>query len=164
MNKLLDHTVIVIIPVYNISGALARNGTVKSKRSEMYGFQGNGQYLDLNRDFIKCDSKNALSITALFTKWDPDILIDNHVSNGADYSYVMTMLVGQPDKLGHGQQEFLRKTMLPDLYGRMEKRGFLCRLMSMYGEVRRTKDCLVYGYAEVFIWLWSFVSNLLFCT
>jgi len=126
MNKLLDHTVIVIIPVYNISGALARNGTVRPSQNgpEMYGFRGNGQYLDLNRDFIKCDSKNALSITALFTKWDPDILIDNHVSNGADYSYVMTMLVGQPDKLGHGQQEFLRKTMLPDLYGRMEKRGF----------------------------------------
>ncbi|MCO6461451.1 MAG: hypothetical protein J5I59_08600 [Saprospiraceae bacterium] len=126
MTKLLDHTVMVIVPVYNIGGALQRNGTVRASQNgpELYGFRGNGQYLDLNRDFIKCDSKNALSISALITKWDPDILIDNHVSDGADYSYIMTMLVGQPDKLGHGQEEYLRKTMLPDLYGRMERRGF----------------------------------------
>jgi len=76
--KLLEHTVLVIIPVYNVGGALERNSTLRVSQNgpEMYGFRGNGQYLDLNRDFIKCDSKNAFSLVSLFTKWDPEILID----------------------------------------------------------------------------------------
>lgn len=124
--ELLKNVVLVIIPVYNVGGALERNSTLRVSQNgpEWYGFRGNGQYLDLNRDFIKCDSKNALSLVSIFTKWDPEILIDNHVSNGADYTYVMTMLVSQPDKLGHGQDAFLRQKMLPDLYRRMEKKGF----------------------------------------
>lgn len=107
----LKNVVLVIIPVYNVGGALERNSTLRVSQNgpEWYGFRGNGQYLDLNRDFIKCDSKNALSLVSIFTKWDPEILIDNHVSNGADYTYVMTMLVSQPDKLGHGQDAFLRQ-------------------------------------------------------
>ncbi|NBX11930.1 MAG: hypothetical protein EBR19_06970, partial [Chitinophagaceae bacterium] len=40
--------------------------------------RGNSQYLDLNRDFIKCDSKEALSFTSIFRECDPDVFIDNH--------------------------------------------------------------------------------------
>jgi hypothetical protein len=46
--------------------------------------------LDLNRDFIKCDSKEALTFEKIFHYFDPDVFVDNHVSNGADYQHLMT--------------------------------------------------------------------------
>ena len=133
---LLERLFIVIIPVYNIDGALVRNSSLRASQNgpEEYGFRGNGQNLDLNRDFIKCDTKNALSFSALFTKWDPEIFIDNHVSNGADYTYTMTMLASQPDKLGYEQGIFLRNKMLPDLYKRMDKKEFpMCPYVNVWG-------------------------------
>jgi len=135
-SKLLNHVVIVIIPVYNVDGALVRNSTLRASQNgpEEYGFRGNGQNMDLNRDFIKCDTKNALSFSALYTKWDPEIFIDNHVSNGADYTYVMTMLASQPDKLGHGQDGYMRSHMLPALYKKMEEKGFpMCPYVNVWG-------------------------------
>lgn len=63
-----ENVVIAIIPVYNIGGALNRNSfsRVNQNGPLSYGFRGNAQNLDLNRDFIKCDSKNARSFTEIF--------------------------------------------------------------------------------------------------
>ncbi len=133
---LLERLVLVIIPVYNIDGALVRNTSLRASQNgpAEYGFRGNGQNLDLNRDFIKCDTKNAMSFSELYTKWDPEIFLDNHVSNGADYTYTMTMLASHPDKLGYGQAEFLRTQMLPDLYKRMDKKSFpMCPYVNVWG-------------------------------
>ena len=133
---LLERLVLVIIPVYNIDGALVRNSSLRASQNgpAEYGFRGNGQNLDLNRDFIKCDTKNAMSFSELYTKWDPEIFIDNHVSNGADYTYTMTMLASHPDKLGYGQAAFLRTQMLPDLYKRMDIKSFpMCPYVNVWG-------------------------------
>jgi hypothetical protein len=54
----------------------------------------------------------------LFTAWDPDVMVDTHTSNGADYSYTMTLIPTQADKLGGELGGFLRDTMLPAMYAR----------------------------------------------
>jgi hypothetical protein len=59
-----------------------------------------------------------------FSAWDPDVMVDTHTSNGADYSYTMTLIQTQADKLGGELGEFLRGTMLPAMYADMEKRGW----------------------------------------
>jgi len=71
--------VLAIIPVYNIGGCLNRstNFRVDQEGPVAFGSRGNSQYLDLNRDFIKCDSKEALSFSAIFQECDPDVFIDN---------------------------------------------------------------------------------------
>lgn len=105
--------IIVAIPFYNIGGALNRNSHSRTNQNGPleYGFRGNAQNLDLNRDFIKCDSRNALSFAKLIQHLDPDLYIETHVSNGADYQYTMTYLPSQIDKLGKhlgaAMQQFL---------------------------------------------------------
>lgn len=81
-----SNIVLAIIPVYNIGGSLNRTAfsRVNQNGPEAYGFRGNAQNLDLNRDFIKCDSKNAKAFTTIFHWLNPDIFIDNHVSDGAE--------------------------------------------------------------------------------
>ncbi|MFM7723773.1 MAG: hypothetical protein ACKO7O_03190, partial [Bacteroidota bacterium] len=52
---------VAFIPAYNVGGMLNRSSTSRANQNgpEAYGFRGNAQNLDLNRDFTKMDSENA---------------------------------------------------------------------------------------------------------
>lgn len=123
--ELPDNVVICIVPVFNVGGALKRGCCSRANQNgpEQYGFRGNARNLDLNRDFIKCDAANTRSLTRWMSLWDPDLFIDTHVSNGADYQYTMTLLSTQPDKLGGSLTSLLRDDMIPALYKDMKQRG-----------------------------------------
>jgi Zinc carboxypeptidase len=118
--------VLAIIPVYNIGGCLDRSADYRVDQNgpEEFGFRGNSQNLDLNRDFIKCDSKDARAFTEIFHLTDPDVFVDNHVSDGADYQHVMTLLTSQHNKLGGVMGDFLDKQFEPALYSLMKEKGF----------------------------------------
>jgi hypothetical protein len=120
-----NNVVLAIIPVYNIDGALRRSEFTRINQNgpTESGFRGNARNLDLNRDFIKCDSKNAKSFTKLYQTWDPDIFIDTHVSDGADYSYTMTLIDSQKDKLSPSVSDVMQKSIKPFLYSSMEKKN-----------------------------------------
>jgi len=123
--KLPDNVVLAIIPIYNIGGCLNRsaNFRVDQNGPEEFGFRGNSQNLDLNRDFIKCDSRDARAFTSVFRLLDPDVFVDNHVSNGADYQHVMTLLTSQHDKLGGAMGDFMKSTFEPGIYAAMKQKG-----------------------------------------
>src|SRR6202012_2898266 len=95
--SLPDNIALAVIPLYNIGGALNRTSfsRVNQNGPESYGFRGSAQNLDLNRDFTKLDAKETRSLIKLFHKLDPDVFVDNHVSDGADYQHVMTLLATQ---------------------------------------------------------------------
>ncbi|RYE66066.1 MAG: peptidase M14 [Oxalobacteraceae bacterium] len=122
----LGTTVFLFVPLYNVDGAFNRADTsrVNQDGPEQFGFRGNSRHLDLNRDFVKCDTLTARVFNELFTAWDPDVMVDTHTSNGADYSYTMTLIHTQADKLGGGLGEFLRAEMLPAMYAGMDARGW----------------------------------------
>jgi hypothetical protein len=122
----LGRTVFLFVPLYNVDGAYNRTNTsrVNQDGPEQFGFRGNSRHLDLNRDFVKCDTLTAQTFNKLFTSWDPDVMVDTHTSNGADYSYTMTLIHTQTDKLGGELGGFLRDTMLPFMYAEMDKRGW----------------------------------------
>jgi hypothetical protein len=119
-NKIIlpANVALALIPVYNIGGCLNRNSYSRANQNGPleYGFRGNAQNLDLNRDFTKNDSKEAKAFAQIFHLLDPDILIDNHVSDGADYQHVMTLLTTQYDKLGAGLGGWLKNNFEPQLY------------------------------------------------
>lgn len=123
---LLSKVTIGIIPYYNIGGALNRNRHTRANQNgpEEYGFRGNARNFDLNRDFIKCDTLNARSFAEIFHYLDPDLFVDTHVSNGADYQHVMTTSHSQKDKLGGELGRFLNETFEPELFQRMDDDGY----------------------------------------
>src|SRR6187401_516463 len=124
--KLPDNVVLAIIPIYNIGGCLNRSADYRVDQNgpEEFGFRGNSQNLDLNRDFIKSDSKEARSFAEIFHLADPDVFLDNHVSDGADYQHVMTLICAQHSKLGGVLGEYLNKTFEPGLYASMKEKGY----------------------------------------
>ncbi|CAN5736852.1 M14 family metallopeptidase [soil metagenome] len=124
--KLPSNVVLAFIPVYNIGGCLNRNAYTRANQNgpDEYGFRGNSQNLDLNRDFTKCDSKEARSFAELFHFIDPDIFIDNHVSDGADYQHTMTLITTQYDKLGPVLGKYLKEDFEPTIYRGMKTKGW----------------------------------------
>ncbi|NVO31777.1 M14 family metallopeptidase [Hymenobacter lapidiphilus] len=123
LRRQLDDVVLVIIPIYNVGGALNRNSSTRTNQNgpESYGFRGNARNLDLNRDYIKQDSRNARSFAALFQRWQPDVYVDTHTSNGADYQYTLTLIATQKDKLHPALSQYMQQQLLPALYGGMDK-------------------------------------------
>ncbi|RZJ65735.1 MAG: hypothetical protein EOO50_12610 [Flavobacterium sp.] len=122
--KAPKNVIFATIPVYNIGGFLNRNSTsrVNQDGPEEYGFRGNARNFDLNRDFIKSDARNTKSLTDIFRKLDADIFIDNHVSNGADYQYVLTYIMTQHNRLGNALGDYMNKELTPALVSDLKKK------------------------------------------
>ncbi|WP_299384851.1 M14 family metallopeptidase [uncultured Lacinutrix sp.] len=133
-----DSTVIVTIPIYNIGGSLNRNSTSRTNQNgpKEYGFRGNARNYDLNRDFIKCDTKNAKSFAEIFHLVQPDVFIDNHVSNGADYQYTLTHLFTQHNKLGGDLGNYIHTEMMPNLEQKLaDKEWDITPYVNVYNRV-----------------------------
>jgi hypothetical protein len=132
-----SNIILAIIPVYNIGGCLNRSSYYRIDQDgpAEKGFRGNSQNLDLNRDFIKCDSRDALAFTKIFRWLDPDVMVDNHVSNGADYQHAMTLLTTQHNKLGNEAGSFIHTVFEPALYRSMQQKGYdLVPYVNHFGE------------------------------
>ncbi|WP_419802080.1 M14 family zinc carboxypeptidase [Mucilaginibacter sp.] len=124
-NTLPKNVVVCMIAVYNIGGCLNRGlSRVNQNGPAAYGFRGNARNLDLNRDFIKADSKNVLGFMQIVNIWKPDVFLDNHTSDGADYQYVMTLIETQHNKQNPVLADYTAKTLTPELFLRMKKSGF----------------------------------------
>lgn len=132
------NTVLVTIPIYNVGGSLNRNSFSRTNQDgpEEYGFRGNARNYDLNRDFIKCDTKNARTFTQIFHMVQPDVFIDNHVSNGADYQYILTHLFTQHNKLGGDLGNYLNTEMMPALEQKLaDKNWDITPYVNVFNEV-----------------------------
>lgn len=120
-----ENVILAIIPIYNVGGSINRNSTTRVNQNgpEAYGFRGNAHNYDLNRDFIKMDSKNAWSFLNAFTLLKPNLFIDTHVSNGADYPYNITLLSNHKNKFRSSLETFLQEQFKPALYASMADKG-----------------------------------------
>ena len=147
-HALPENVVLCIIPLYNIDGSFNRSSTSRANQNGplAYGFRGNSRNLDLNRDFIKTDSRNSASFQQIFNYWKPEIFVDTHTSNGADYQYTMTLIPTQKDKLNPLLSAYLTKTMVPDLYQKMAVKGY--ELIPYINSVEETPDAGITGFLE----------------
>ncbi len=133
-----ENTVIATIPIYNVGGALNRNSFTRTNQNgpKSYGFRGNAQNYDLNRDFIKADTKNTRSFYEIFHHVNPDIFIDTHVSNGADYQYTLTHLFTQHDQMGGALGKYIKTELRPALEKAISKKDWeITPYVNVFGDV-----------------------------
>ena len=121
-SPILDRVNIAVIPMYNVGGALNRSCCTRANQVGPIeqGFRGNAQNLDLNRDFIKADSRNALTFFSVFQRLKPELFVDTHTSNGADYPYTMTLITNQLDMIDPHLANSYRNSLIPSMYKAME--------------------------------------------
>jgi len=125
--KTPKNVIIAAIASYNVSGMLNRNGFSRANQNgpEEYGFRGNARNYDLNRDFIKTDTRNSRSFQQIFQWIKPDVFIDNHVSNGADYQYTFTYISTNKERLGKELGDYFNGHMQRKLLMDLENDGFI---------------------------------------
>ncbi|HEX8774952.1 MAG TPA: M14 family metallopeptidase [Pyrinomonadaceae bacterium] len=89
---LLDHVVLLFIPIYNADGherSSPYNRINQNGPAEM-GWRATTAGLNLNRDYMKADAPETRAWLRLWANWSPDLFIDCHVTDGADYRYNIT--------------------------------------------------------------------------
>ncbi|MEY3844830.1 MAG: hypothetical protein RL293_1252 [Bacteroidota bacterium] len=151
---------IAFIPAYNVGGMMNRSSTSRANQNgpEEYGFRGNARNFDLNRDFIKMDSKNAFTFARIFHSLDPDVFIDNHVSNGADYQYTLTYIASMKERMSPEMNELTYGNCIPYLEKNVKQHGWdLFPYVELKGEtpsqgIHAFNDLPRYamGYASLF--------------
>ncbi|QHW00948.1 hypothetical protein GJR95_40560 [Spirosoma endbachense] len=124
-NKLPKNVLLAIVPVYNVDGSLNRSvSRVNQNGPVSYGFRGNARNLNLNRDFIKAEAENTRSFQLMYQSLKPQVLVDNHTSDGADYQHVLTYFSTQKDKLHQAVSGYMTHTFQPELDKMLAAKGF----------------------------------------
>ncbi len=92
---LLDHAVLVFIPVYNLDGHERRSAfnRINQNGPEEMGFRANASNQNLNRDYMKAEAPETRAFLKLFHRWLPDFFVDDHVTDGADFQYDVTFMI-----------------------------------------------------------------------
>jgi hypothetical protein len=89
---LLSNATLLFIPIYNTDGherSTPYNRINQNGPSEM-GWRTTATYQNLNRDYMKADTPETRAWLGLWNEWRPDLFIDCHVTDGADYRSVIT--------------------------------------------------------------------------
>ncbi len=120
----LDHTILLVLPVFNIDGHEKRspyNRMNQNGPAEM-GWRTTAQRINLNRDYLKADAPEMRAFIKTYTAWLPELLIDNHVTDGADYQYDMTLGVPTEQEIWPTVGEWSRR-FLTDVMVALERDG-----------------------------------------
>jgi murein tripeptide amidase MpaA len=136
---LLENVVVLFIPIYNVDGherfgpynRINQNGPVEM------GWRTTTAYLNLNRDYMKAEAPETRAWLQLWNHWRPDLFIDCHVTDGADYRYNITyhheQHAGIPASVLAWEQDVFDRLVPPQ----MEANG---NVVSWYLEFRDNRD------------------------
>lgn len=90
---LLDKQIIIFVPIYNADGndAMAENSRPNQELSPVMAGVRTAHGYDLNRDgmIVEADETRALYQNVI-QRWDPDLLVDLHTTNGTWHGYSLT--------------------------------------------------------------------------
>jgi hypothetical protein len=137
--QLLDRTVILFIPIYNTDGherfgpfnRLNQNGPAKM------GWRVTSANLNLNRDYMKADAPETRAWLKLWTEWNPDLLIDCHVTDGADFQYNITYIYEHQEHAPKPILEWMREAFDGRIFPATESTG---NLLAQYMTFRDNRD------------------------
>lgn len=123
--KLLDRAVIVIIPVYNVDGheRVSRYNRINQNGPEEMGWRTTAINLNLNRDYMKADCPETRAFLKLWDKWLPDFYIDNHVTDGADYSYDITYSIDHGPDVNPDLAKWVQESFFPSVNASVRAAG-----------------------------------------
>ncbi len=122
---LLDHAILIFVPIHSVDGheRFSPYGRINQNGPAEMGWRTTAQNYNLNRDWLKADAPETRAMLNLFRRWMPDLFIDLHNTDGADYQYDITYTLerhgNEPDSIHAWQTEAFDGRIFPAL----EKQG-----------------------------------------
>ncbi len=125
-HHLLENQIILFAPIYNTDNndSMQINARPSQEGSPlMVGKRSNSQGWDLNRDGVKFE---ALETQALFTevinKWDPQVFVDLHTTNGTWHGYSLTWAPSYHTCGTLGPFQYTYHKLLPEVTRRVHEK------------------------------------------
>ncbi|MDR1056287.1 MAG: hypothetical protein LBL90_10835 [Prevotellaceae bacterium] len=124
--SILDNVSFLFIPILNVDGhedfgehyRINQNGPVE------VGARFTAQRFNMNRDFIKADAPETRAFLKLYSQWIPELFIDVHVTNGADFQYVSTYGLDQCGYLAPNMLIWSKNVFEKELNAKMKESGY----------------------------------------
>lgn len=123
--SLLDGVTVLFIPIFNVDGheRFGSHNRINQNGPREMGWRTTARGLNLNRDHVKADAPEMQAWLRLFTAWLPDLMVDCHVTDGADYQYALTYGLELGGNLDAGLAAWARDIWLADLEAELGRRG-----------------------------------------
>ncbi len=123
---LLENVTLLFIPIFNVDGheRFGPYNRINQNGPEKMGWRTNAINLNLNRDFLKADTKEMQHFIQLWDHWQPDFFIDTHSTNGADYQYTMTYMLEIFGNMEENLSDWCENEFLPFWEKRMKEDGY----------------------------------------
>jgi hypothetical protein len=86
--RLLDHVILLVVPMLSADAHERRSpyNRINQNGPDQMGWRSTPIGLNLNRDYMKAEAPEMRALIGqVFTRWWPDLLIDNHTSDGANF-------------------------------------------------------------------------------
>jgi len=118
---------LLFVPIYNVDGherVSPYNRASQNGPEEGMGYRTTADGINLNRDYLRLASPEAQAMARLVTRWNPDLHVDNHVTDGSDHAWVLTWLVAEAPQLAPPVDAWVRMH-LPEVLARTEAAGYL---------------------------------------
>jgi murein tripeptide amidase MpaA len=89
---ILERVNLLFVPIYNVDGheRASPYGRINQRGPEQTGWRTTARNLNLNRDYMKLDAPESRAMARVLSEWEPDLYLDLHVTDGADYQYDIT--------------------------------------------------------------------------
>jgi len=122
---LLDGVTILFIPIFNVDGheRFGPYSRINQNGPREMGWRTTAAGLNLNRDYVKADAPEMQAWLRLFAAWLPDLFVDCHVTDGADYQYPLTWAMELGGNLDPALAQWCRDTWLAGLEADLAGRG-----------------------------------------
>jgi hypothetical protein len=117
--EILKNVLLLICPLFNADGnekISPLNRTYQNGPVNGVGVRYNDQFLDLNRDAMKAESREVRGVlTNVFNKWDPAVFMDCHTTDGS-YHMEPTTFTWMVNPNGDNSLiEYMRRKMMPEI-------------------------------------------------
>ncbi len=124
---LLKNVVILFEVIYNVDGHENMNPYMRINQNgpDEMGFRANATNLNLNRDYMKADAPETRAWLGLWNQWKPDIFIDCHVTDGADFQYNVTYEYAHFQEMSPSVKTWMDEHFDGQVVPKVEKEGNL---------------------------------------
>jgi hypothetical protein len=115
LDNFLKNQIILILPIFNPDGNEKMGLNRRDNGPEQAGVRYNGQYLDLNRDFLKLESPEVKALVKLFNQWDPVLFIDLHTTNGSYHREPVTYTTQINPNIDNSLSDYMWNELFPEV-------------------------------------------------
>jgi len=126
-SRLLDRVNFLFIPILSVDGheRFSRFSRINQRGPAEMGWRTNARNLNLNRDYTKLETEEVRALVETIGIWRPDLYLDLHVTDGADYQYDITFGYNGPHAWSPHIARWLDEVFTPAANAALERMGHI---------------------------------------